>query len=115
MLNSLLPVLQCILAFGNICVIGYGIIKALGRPHNDLEKRVNALEVKLGDIEHKLMQGNDKFRSHEKVLEILVTCTLALINFEVHYCETEHKEISQDLEDARRELNKCLSKISDDE
>ena len=115
MLDKVLPVLQCILALGNIGIITYGVLKALGRPHDDLEKRVTVLEGKLNDIDHKLMQGNDKFRDYGKVLEVLLHCTLALVNFEVHYCETEHKDISDDLEESRKELNKCLSRINRDE
>ena len=72
-------------------------------------------EIRYKDFEQQLRKGNDKFRSIEKILEVLLTCSLALINFEVHYCETEHKEISEDLEDARKVLNKCLSKISKEE
>lgn len=107
--------LDTIIKFANIIALIYALWRFTRKPHDTLEERVKTLEVKQIEIEHKLMQGNDKFRSHGKVLEILVTCTLALINFEVHYCETEHKEISQDLEDARQELNKCLSKINKDD
>lgn len=123
MIQNILPYLQAVLTFANICVMGYVFIKFLGKPHDTLEERVEALEDKIEkldaeldvrqrDIENQLRQGNDKFRSHEKILEVLLTCTLALINFEVHYCETEHKDISEDLEGARKELNKCLAKIN---
>lgn len=115
MIGTFSQYLDAIIKCANIIALMYALWRFTRKPHDTLEERVNALEVKQVEIEHKLMQGNDKFRSHGKILEILVTCTLALINFEVHYCETEHKEISQDLKDARQDLNKCLSKIDKDE
>lgn len=112
MITTILPWLQATLTLANICVMGYVFIKFINKPHDTLEERVTALEVKQRETEQKLMQGNDKFRSLGKVLEVLVTCTLALLDWEVHYCETEHKEISDDLVEAKKSLNKCLSKIN---
>lgn len=115
--------MDLILKFANICIIGYAALKFAKRPHDSLDERLAKLEDRIEkfetendlrqkDIEQQLRQGNDKFRSHENIIEVLLTCTLALITFEVHYCETEQKPISPDLEEARRSLNKCLSKIS---
>ena len=109
-IQIMVSILQMILAFGNICIMFYAFSKFLSKPHDSLEERVTALEVKSREIEQKLFQGNDRFRTHGNVLEVLVRCTLALIDFEIHYCETEHKDISQDLENARRELHSCLSR-----
>lgn len=123
MINNLTQYMDVILKFANIVVIAYASYKFLKKPQDTLSDKVIELEDKVEklqtefdirqrEIEQQLRQGNDKFRSHENILEVLLTCTLALINFEVHYCESEHKDISQDLADARKELNKCLSKIS---
>lgn len=112
MVQSILPYFQLATTCGTFLIMLYTLCKYVNKPRMDLEKRVVALEVNFKEIEQQLKKGNDKFRSHENILEVLVTCTLALINFEVHYCESEHKDISQDLADARKELNKCLSKIS---
>ena len=118
--------MDLILKFANIVIIGYAAYRFTKRPHDSLQERVTALEDKVEklengvdlrqkDIEQQLRQGNDRFRSISNVLEVLLTCTLALINFEVHYCESEHKDISEDLEDARKILNKMLAKIKTEE
>ena len=115
-----------ILKLANVLMLGFMFFKFTRKPHETLENRINDLEEKVKDLESKtdlrhkdfeqqLRQGNDKFRAIEKFLEILLTCSLALINFEVNYCTTEHKEISGDLEEARKALNKCLSKINKEE
>ena len=107
----------------NIIAILFAAYKFTKKPQESMSERLNALEEKVDkletevdlrqkDFEQQLRQGNDKFRSINKILEVLLTCTLALINFEVHYCESEHKDISEDLEDARKVLNKVLSTIN---
>lgn len=126
MVNFLMQYMELILKFANIVIIGYAAYRFTKRPHDSLQERITALEDKVEkldnevdlrqrDIEQQLRQGNDKFRSISNILEVLLTCTLALINFEVHYCESEHKDISEDLEDARKVLNKCLAKVKMEE
>lgn len=126
MVQTITQYSDLILKLANVLMLGFMFWKFTRKPHEDLENRITTLEKKMDELETKseirykdfeqqLRKGNDKFRSIEKILEVLLTCSLALINFEVHYCETEHKEISEDLEDARKVLNKCLSKISKEE
>lgn len=126
MVQTITQYSDLILKLANVIMLGFMFWKFTRKPHENLENRITTLEKKMDELETKseirykdfeqqLRKGNDKFRSIEKILEVLLTCSLALINFEVHYCETEHKEISEDLEDARKVLNKCLSKISKEE
>ena len=126
MVQTITQYSDLLLKIANVIMLGFMFYKFTRKPHENLENRITTLEKKMDELETKseirykdfeqqLRKGNDKFRSIEKILEVLLTCSLALINFEVHYCETEHKEISEDLEDARKVLNKCLSKISKEE
>ena len=119
--QTILPILQTILAFANICIIGFGFVKFLGTPHNNLETRVSTLETNHQELktanalEHKeiresLLKGNDRFREQDETNEVLIRSTFALLEFEVHYCETEHKPISKNLEKAKDDLHEYLAK-----
>ena len=114
--QTLLPVLQTILAFMNICVLGYALFKFLNKPHNTLEERINAidvrlreLDVKLREIDTSLKQGSDRFREQDDTNEVLIRSVFALLEFEVHYCETEQKPITKNLEKAKDDLHDYLA------
>lgn len=109
MIESILPVLQVILAAGNICVLGYALIKFLNKPHDTIEGRLTALEVEIREIKSSLLQGNDRFREQETTNEVLIHSVLALIEFEIQFCLTEHKEMSKGLEKAKEDLNNYLA------
>ena len=79
-------------------------------PFNTLKARVDAHDVEIGDIKLALKQGNDRFREQEDTNEVLIHSVLALIEFEIQYCLTEHKEPSKDLERAKEDLHAYLSK-----
>lgn len=109
-IQAVLSLLQVILAFGNICVLGYALVKFLNRPHNTLEERVNAHDVEIREIKEILRQRNDRDKEQEDTNEILLRCTFALLEFEVHYCETEQKPISKNLEKAKDDLHDYLAR-----
>lgn len=118
-IQVLLPILQLILATANICVIGYGFYKFLNKPHDTLEakheelkKRVDEHDFKLKEVEQSLHNGNDRFKEQAETNEILIRSVFALLEFEVHYCETEQKPISKNLERAKDNLHDFLAKNS---
>lgn len=114
MVSTISEILRLILTLANICVLLYCFYKFLGKPHDTLESRVNTIEVEITEIKRSLMQGNDRFREHARTIEMLIRATLALLEFEVHYCETEQKPISQNLEKAKNDLNDYFAKIHSD-
>lgn len=110
-------ILKVILQIANIVVLGYALIKFLNRPHDTLSDKLEALEhkvdelsLKLKEVEDSLKQGNDRFREQDDTNEVLIRSVLALIEFEISYCLTEHKEPSKDLERAKEDLHSYLSK-----
>lgn len=109
-ISEALPVMQMVLTCGNICIIGYAFFKFLGKPHDTLESRVAVLEVKQREVEQSLHQGNDRFREQYDINEVIIHSVLALIEFEMQYCLTEHKQMSSGLEKAKEDLNRFLSK-----
>lgn len=108
--QTTLSIMQLILASGNICIMAYAFSKFLAKPHDTLEQRVTSLEVKIDEIEDSLKQGNDRFRELNTTTEVLINSTLALIEFEIQYCYTENKPISNGLEEAKNNLNRFLAK-----
>lgn len=84
--------------------------KNAAEPFNNLKARVDAHDVEISDIKLALKQGNDRFREQEDTNEVLIRSVFALLEFEVHYCETEHKPISKNLEKAKDDLHEYLAK-----
>lgn len=108
-IQVILTGLSLLTSFGTACVMIYGFGKFLAKPHNSLEERVNALELKHKEITQSLLKGNDRFREQEKTNEVIIIALSALIDFEVHYCETEQKPISKSLERAKDDLHRFLA------
>ena len=116
-ISELKDVTGLVLQFINLLVLIYGGYKFLNKPHDTLEKkheelkkRVDAHDVKIDEINKSLHEGNDRFREQDETNEVLIRSTFALLEFEVHYCETEHKPISRNLEKAKDDLHDYLAK-----
>lgn len=116
-LNDFSEVLKVLLQVANTVVLAYALYKFLNKPHNTLEekhealvKRVDAHDLKFEEIDKSLHLGNDKFREQDETNEVLIRSTFALLEFEVHYCETEHKPISKNLEKAKDDLHEYLAR-----
>lgn len=114
MIATVLPVLQLVLSFGNICILIYGGFKFLNKPHDTLEQKVNEHEVRIKDLERSLAGGRnrveERFNEQDATNEVLVSSVLALIEFEIQYCLTENKAPSKELEKARENLHSYLAK-----
>lgn len=109
-IQIVLPILQTMLATANIIIIGYGFYRFINKPHDSLESRVTQAEVDIKEIKASLLQGNDRFREQENTNEVLIRSVFALLEFEVHYCETEQKPISKNLEKAKDDLHDYLAR-----
>lgn len=115
--QTIITFMQILLSFGNICILCYAFIKFLNRPHDNLEtkhnelvKRVDKHDLRLEEINKSLNQGNDHFREQDATNEVLIHSVLALIEFEIQYCLTEHKDMSKGLEKAKDDLNNYLAR-----
>ena len=109
MVTVILPYLQLILAVFNICVLGFAFYKFMNKPRTNLEERVNVCELKIKEIEQSLYQGNDRFRDQETTNEVMQSCMLALIDFELSYCIHTSYEDTEDLMKAKQELQEYVS------
>lgn len=106
-----------LVSIGNLAVMIYALTRFLSKPRNELEARVLELEVLLKEVKESLLKGNDKFRSYdakfetqEKANEVMLHSLMALIAFEIEYCLTEHKMPSDDLKQAKDNLNLFLAR-----
>lgn len=108
--QSMMSIMQLILTGGNLCVMIYAFKSFLQKPHDLIDERITALEVKMKDIDYRLRKGNDKFEEQDKANEVMIMSILALIEFEIQFCITEHKELSENLRKAKENLNSYLSR-----
>ena len=105
-----LMIAQFVLALCNICIMVSIFAKFVNRPHDTLEKRITALEVKAEEHDRALKQGNDRFRDLDDTNEVMQICMLALIDFEVNYCSHTNYEVTDDLIKAKNTLRDHLAR-----
>lgn len=105
-----LMIAQFVLALCNICIMVSIFAKFVNRPHDTLEKRITALEVKSEEHDRALKQGNDRFRDQDDTNEVMQICMLALIDFEVNYCSHTNYEVTDDLLKAKNTLRDHLAR-----
>ena len=110
MIQTILPILQTLLAFANICIIGYGLFNFLKKPHTELEDKVKEHDIKIKEIEKALLRDNDRFHKHDDTDEVILSCMLALIDFELAYCIHTSYEDTEDLKKERTELRTHLAR-----
>lgn len=109
MAQNVLLGLQIFLGFCNVCIM-LAIFKAfLLKPHNSLEERIKSLEVKVGEMQDSLYQGNDRFREQKAMNEVFINCMLAFIDFEISFCQKTGYDNSEDLMRAKSVLQSYLA------
>ena len=109
-MQTMMQVMQIMISCANLCILGYGFYKFLSRPHDNLETRISMLEVEHREMKASLSKGDDRFREQDDTNEVLIRSSLALIEFEMQYCLIEHKEMTDDLKQAKKDLREYLSK-----
>ena len=110
MISEILPVLQLILTAGNVCILGYALLKFISKPHDNLETRVTSVENDVKEIKQSVRLGEDRFNDQEETNEVMQTCMLALIDFELSYCIHTKYEDTTDLIKAKDTLRQHLAR-----
>lgn len=105
--------MQFLLTLGNVCIMMYAFRVFLRKPQTSLEERVAVLEAKVTDQEKSLSKGNERFQNHDRAIEVIIHSIMALIEFEVQYCISERKPMSEELKDAKEDLHSFLAKRGD--
>lgn len=109
LMTVIMTIVQLILSIGNLCIMFYALNKFLSKPRDTMEERIAVVEAEMREVKEALRRGNVKFESQDKTNEVLIHSVMALIEFEIQYCLTEHKQPSSDLEKARDALHKFLA------
>ena len=89
MIKELLPVFQLAVSICTLLGMLYAFKKFIERPHDSLESRVIALEIKQ---------------------KVFINCMLAFIDFELSYCSHTDYKYTEDLDKAKDTLRKHLAK-----
>lgn len=117
MITSILPYLQTLLAFCNLCVLGYALFKFLRRPHDSIDqqikevnKRLDANDMILKEMQKSLDSSHDKHREQNELNEVFITSMLAFLDFEVAYCAHTGYEFTDDISRAKDTLMKYLAR-----
>ena len=109
MMETIMQWGQLFLMVCNICIMIYVFIKFVNKPHDTLEDRVTKCEDGIKEIKQSLYRGDGKFQDHERAIKVLVRSVIALVEFEMQYCLTEHKSMSKGLEKAKEALDEFIA------
>ena len=110
MIKDILPVFQLAVSICTLLGMFYAFKKFLDRPHDSLESRVIALELKQKETDQKLNRGNDRFKKQDDTNELFINCMLAFIDFELSYCSHTDYKYTEDLDKAKDTLRKHLAR-----
>lgn len=109
-LQLALMTFQLLVAIGTFIGMMYAFKVFLSKPKDSLEAKVLILEKEVDDLKKSLHQGNDRFRKQDDTNEVILHSILALIEFEFQYCITEKVTMTDELKNAKEDLQRFLSK-----
>ena len=131
-IKDFLTVIQLLVTCGSLISMLYVLKKFISKPHNTLSDNYNALkkefdeykrsmDMKILEIERSaaiksqeftrsLQLGNEGFKELRENTKVMQKCLLALIDFEISYCQSTHYDEKglENLEEAQRTLRNYL-------
>lgn len=116
MMDAFSEYLKVILQIAQVIALIYAGYKFTRRPHDTLEekmyaldRRVGELELKIKDEEKSLDASHEKHRNQDKTNKVFKRVFLLLANFEVAFCQQTGYEHTEDLIQAKKELENYLT------
>lgn len=103
--------INLILDIAQLCAVLYALYKFTRKPHDSHNDRITALETEIKNIKENMDNEKEKRINLEKAVQMALHSILALIEFEMQYCISEHKDMSDGLKEAKKDLHEFLSKI----
>lgn len=104
MVDKILLGFTVFLSFGNCCMMIAVFFRFLSAPHKSLMTRIEELEKKVKKLE-------EESSEQKEGLQVIIISTMALIEYEMEYCLTEHKQLSEGLKKAKENLHVFLSRM----
>lgn len=83
--------------------------RAAEQPFNELKRRVDGHEIEISDIKQALKLGNDRFREQEETNATFKSVMLSFVNFEIAYCLHTNYPHTEELLQAKDELESYLT------
>lgn len=115
-ITTVLPIFQLILTFGNICVLAYALFKFLNKPHDSLadevkklKEEITKLNLTIEKMQQSLDASHNKHREQDRTNKAFKRVFILLANFEVRYCQETGFEHTDDLIQAKKELDEYLA------
>lgn len=116
-MQTIATYMQLMLSGINILLFGVAFLRFLKKPHDtlaeqvkELEKRIDANDLKISDLKKSLDNSHEKHREQHETNEMFITCVLAFIDFEIAFCQSTKYGETADLYKAKETLQKYLAK-----
>ena len=110
MIKDILPFFQLAVSICTLFGMLYAFKKFLEKPHDTLEERIIALELKQKETDQKLHLESDRFKKQDDTNEVFINCMLAFIDFELSYCSHTDYKYTEDLDKAKDTLRRHLAR-----
>ena len=115
-MSTILLGFQIFLAFCNTCVMIFAFVKFVNKPHDSLSDEINRLKDEIAKLnmtiermQKSLDASHEKHREQDKTNKVFKRVFILLANFEVAYCQETGFEHTEDLKEAKRELEDYLA------
>lgn len=108
--------LKIVLQLANVVVLAYALYRFLNRPHDTLADEVKKLKeeiarlnVTIENMQRSLDSSHEKHREQDRTNKVFKRVFILLANFEVAYCQETGYVHTEDLKEAKRELEEYLA------
>lgn len=115
-MSTLLLGLQIFLAFCNTCIMIFAFVKFVNKPHDSLadeikklKEEITKLNLTIERMQRSLDSSHEKHREQDKTNKVFKRVFILLANFEVAYCQDTGYAHTDDLKEAKRELEEYLA------
>lgn len=115
-MSTILLGFQIFLAFCNTCIMVFAFVKFVNKPHDSLSDEIKRLKEEIAKLnmtiermQKSLDASHEKHREQDRTNKVFKRVFILMANFEVAYCQETGFEHTEDLKEAKRELEDYLA------